>query len=57
MLTLMPMMMMLAYTPMFLFDAFDVVAYAAANDANADAKIPCKLHMPFKLQLLKNIFY
>ena len=40
MLMLMPMLMMLALTLMFLLDAFDVVAYAAANDANADAKMP-----------------
>ena len=37
---LMPMLMMLALTPMLLLDAFDAVAYAAANDANADAKMP-----------------
>ena len=37
---LMPMMMMLALTLMLLLDASDVAAYAAANDANADAKMP-----------------
>ena len=40
MLMLMPMLMMLALTLMLLLDAFDAVAYAAANDANADAKMP-----------------
>ena len=34
------MLMMLALTPMLLLDAFDAAAYAAANDANADAKMP-----------------
>ena len=33
----MPMLMILALTPMLLVDA---AAYAAANDANADAKMP-----------------
>ena len=32
--------MMLALTLMLLLDASDATAYAAANDANADAKIP-----------------
>ena len=40
MLMLMPMLMMLALTLMLLLDASNVVAYAVANDANADAKIP-----------------
>ncbi len=40
MLMLMPMMMMLALTLKLLLDAYDAVAYAASNDANADAKIP-----------------
>ena len=40
MLMLMPMMMMLALTPMLMLDTFDDVAYAAANDVNADAKMP-----------------
>ncbi len=40
MLMLVPMMMMLALTLMRLLDAYDDVAYAAANDANADAKMP-----------------
>ena len=40
MLILMPMLMMLALTPMRLLDAFDAIAYAVANDANADAKMP-----------------
>jgi len=40
MLMLIPMLMMLAPTLMLLLDASDVVAYAAANDANADAKMP-----------------
>ncbi len=34
------MMMMLALTLMLLLDAYDAVAYVAANDANADAKMP-----------------
>ena len=40
MLMLMPLLMMLALTLMLLLDASDAVAYAAANDANADAKMP-----------------
>ena len=40
MLMLMPMLMMLALTPILLLDAFHVAAYAAANDANVDAKMP-----------------
>ena len=32
--------MMLALTLMLLLDASDAAAYAAANDANADAKMP-----------------
>ena len=36
----MPMMMMLALTLMLLLDASNAVAYAVANDANADAKMP-----------------
>jgi hypothetical protein len=36
----MPMLMMLALTLMLPLDAFDAAAYAAANDANADAKMP-----------------
>jgi hypothetical protein len=39
-LMLMMMLMMLALTVMLLLYAFDVVAYAAADDANADAKMP-----------------
>ncbi len=35
----MPMLMMLALTPMLLLDAFDVAAYGVVDDANADAKI------------------
>ena len=37
---LMPILRMLALTVMLLLYAFDVVAYAAADDANADAKMP-----------------
>ncbi len=37
---LMPMLMMLALTLMLLLDASDAAAYAAANDTNADAKMP-----------------
>ncbi len=37
---LMTMLMTLALTLMLLLDAFDVVAYADANDANTDAKMP-----------------
>ena len=37
---LMPMLVMLALTLMLLLCACDVVAYAAANDANAGAKMP-----------------
>ena len=40
MLVLMPMLVMLALTLMLLLNASDVVAYASANDANADAKMP-----------------
>jgi len=40
MLMLMPMLMMVALTLMLLLDASDAAAYAAANDANVDAKIP-----------------
>ena len=40
MLMLMPMLMMLALTLMLLLDAYNVVAYAAANDSNVDAKMP-----------------
>ena len=36
----MPMLMMLALTPMLLLHAFDAAAYADADDANADAKMP-----------------
>ncbi len=32
--------MMLAMTPMIVLDTSDVVAYAAADDANGDAKMP-----------------
>ena len=39
-LVLMPMMVMLALTLMFLLDAFDVVAYVAADDTNADEEMP-----------------
>jgi len=39
-LMLMPMLIMLALTPMLLIYEFDVVAYAVADDANADAKMP-----------------
>ena len=39
MLMPMPMLMMLALTLMLLLDAFEDAAYAAAEDANADAKI------------------
>ena len=55
MLMLMPMLMMLALTPILLLDAFDVVAYTVANDANADAKIPnvaCHLVGAFVVLLL-----
>ncbi len=37
---LMPMLMMLAMTLMLLLDASDAAAYAAADDTNADAKMP-----------------
>ena len=37
---LMMMLMMLALTPMLMLDAYDAATYAAANDANADAKMP-----------------
>ncbi len=40
MLMLVPMMMMLALTRMRMLDASDAASYAAANDANADAKMP-----------------
>ena len=40
MLMLMSMLPMLALTMMLLLNASDVVAYAIAYDANADAKIP-----------------
>ena len=40
MLMLMSMLMMLALTPMLLLDASDAAAYAATNDANADANMP-----------------
>ncbi len=40
MLMLMPILMMLALTLMLPLDAFDAATYAAANDANADAKMP-----------------
>ena len=40
MLMLMPTLMMLALTLMLLRDASDAAAYAAANDANAYAKMP-----------------
>ena len=40
MLMLIPMLMMLALTVMLLLDASNAAAYAAANDANADAKMP-----------------
>ncbi len=34
------MLMMLALTPMLLLDALKVVAHAANDNANADAKMP-----------------
>ena len=37
---LMPMLMMLALTLMIVLDSFDAAEYAAANDANANAKMP-----------------
>ncbi len=37
---LMPMLMLLALTLMDLPDAFDVAAYAAADDANAETEMP-----------------
>ena len=37
---IMPMMMMLALTPMLLLDALKAVAYAVADDNDADAKMP-----------------
>ncbi len=37
---LMPMLMMLALTLMIVLDSSDAVEYAAANDANAYAKMP-----------------
>jgi hypothetical protein len=37
---LMPMLMELSLTLMLLLYAFDAAAYAAADDANADAKMP-----------------
>ena len=40
MLKLMPMVMMLALTLMLLLDASHAATFAAANDANADAKMP-----------------
>ncbi len=47
MLMLMPMLMMLALTMMLLLDASDAVAYAAAYDVNADAKMPnAARHLP-----------
>ncbi len=64
-LMLMPMLMMLAVTPMLLPDAFDASAYAAVDDANADAKMPnstCHLvgayamvMMPTLLPLLRQL--
>ena len=39
-LMIMPMLMMLAMTPMLLLDELEVVAYAVVDDANADAKMP-----------------
>ena len=39
-LALMPMPVMLALTLMLPFDAFDVVAYAVADDTNADEEMP-----------------
>ncbi len=39
MLMMMLVLMMLALTLVLLLDAFDVVAYAATNDTNADAKM------------------
>ena len=52
---LMPMLMMLALTPMLLLDAYDAAAYATDNDANADAKIPndaCHLGGVYVVMLL-----
>ena len=56
---------MLALTSMLLLNAFDVVAYAAADDANADAKMPNDARhlasayvvvlMPTLLQLLRQL--
>ena len=40
MLMMMPMLMMLVLTLMNLPDAFDVAAYATANDANVETKMP-----------------
>jgi hypothetical protein len=64
-LMLMPMLMMLALTPMLLLYAIDVVAYADADDANADAKMPndarhlasacVVVMMPTLLQLLRRL--
>ena len=39
-LMLMPMLMMLALTLMILLEFSDAAAFAAANDAKADAKMP-----------------
>ena len=39
-LMLIPMAMMLAPTKMLLLDALNVVAYAATDNADADAKMP-----------------
>ena len=37
---LMPMLIMLALTPMLLLDVVDAVAYAVVTEANAEAKMP-----------------
>ena len=40
MVMLMPILMMLALTPMLMLDALKVVAYAVVDNANTDAKMP-----------------
>ncbi len=59
MLMLMPMLMMLALTLMLQLDASDAAAFlAAANDANADAKMPnAVLLLPPLLPMLMLLRY
>ncbi len=63
------MLMMLALMPILVLNAFKAVEYAAANDANADAKMPnddachliagayAMLLMPPLPQLLKKLIF